>query len=88
MEIAIGGAPFPDTCSNSWLHTDDTGDNMKNLRLSDQRAGMVRDYLIDRGLDAGRLKAVGYGEDRPIVPNDSRDNRTRNRRVEFVIIKD
>lgn len=74
MRIAIGG------------HTDNTGDPAANLTLSQQRAAAVVKYLTDRGIDAGRLKAVGYGDTKPLAPNDSDANRAKNRRTEFTIL--
>jgi uncharacterized repeat protein (TIGR01451 family) len=66
-------------------HTDDRGNDAYNLDLSQRRAESVRRYLIAKGIDGGRLVAKGYGESRPIKPNDSNANRSANRRVEFKI---
>jgi outer membrane protein OmpA-like peptidoglycan-associated protein len=66
-------------------HTDDRGDDASNMDLSQRRAESVRKYLIDKGVPAERLKAVGYGESQPIVPNSNAKNRATNRRVVFVI---
>jgi outer membrane protein OmpA-like peptidoglycan-associated protein len=66
-------------------HTDNTGDRKKNLRLSQDRANAVRKYLVDRGIDAKRLEAVGRGPDRPIASNKTASGRDKNRRVEFLI---
>lgn len=68
-------------------HTDDRGSASHNLDLSARRAGAVRAYLIERGIDAGRLRAMGYGESHPIAPNDSEAARARNRRVEFLVLE-
>ncbi len=68
-------------------HTDNRGSKSFNMRLSQNRADSVRDYLISQGVDADRLIAKGYGPTRPLVPNFSRRNRRRNRRVEFRILK-
>ncbi len=68
-------------------HTDDAGDDVSNLRLSEGRAKAVKDYLVSRGIDAARLDAQGFGEAKPIVPNDSAANRARNRRVELRIFR-
>ncbi len=67
-------------------HTDSSGSDAFNQRLSQKRAEAVRDYLIARGVEATRLKAVGYGESQPIAPNDTEEGREKNRRVEFNII--
>lgn len=66
-------------------HTDDVGDDERNLVLSEERAQGVREYLILMGVDKTRLKAKGFGETRPKVENDSDSNRAKNRRTDFVI---
>lgn len=68
-------------------HTDDIGKEEYNLELSERRAKSVNDYLIGRGIRVDRLKFVGMGETVPLYPNDSDENRRRNRRVEFMLIK-
>ncbi len=67
-------------------HTDDVGDNRSNLILSEKRAQEVKKYLIGKNIDADRLQAKGYGEQRPKVPNSSSENRRINRRTECQII--
>jgi len=67
-------------------HTDSKGDDARNKRLSQRRAETVRAYLTGKGVAAERLLAKGFGEERPLVANDTRDNRSKNRRVEFEII--
>ena len=66
-------------------HTDDVGDDAKNMTLSDNRAKGVKEYLVSQGVKASRLKAKGYGETEPKVPNTSASNRAKNRRTDFVI---
>lgn len=66
-------------------HTDSDGKDEANLDLSDRRAKAVQRYLVDKGVAAERLQAVGYGETRPVKPNTSKTNKEANRRVEFVI---
>lgn len=66
-------------------HTDDKGSSTYNLELSKERATSVVAYLIEAGVPAERLKAVGYGETKPLVQNSSEENRAINRRVEFTI---
>ncbi|MBI5510350.1 MAG: OmpA family protein [Deltaproteobacteria bacterium] len=68
-------------------HTDDRGPEEDNLYLSQDRADAVRRYLIGRGVAKQRLEAVGYGETQPIDSNATAAGRTRNRRVEFVIVE-
>lgn len=69
-------------------HTDNVGSEETNRTLSQNRAEAVRDYLVRQGVDASRLDAVGYGQERPIAPNITRRGREANRRVEFVIVDD
>ena len=64
-------------------HTDSVGGSEANRDLSQRRAMAVRDALIQRGVDARRVNAVGYGEDFPIAGNDTPEGRARNRRVEL-----
>jgi len=66
-------------------HTDDIGDDKANLNLSKRRVESVKEELISLGINGERLSAVGYGESQPIVPNDSKINRERNRRVDFIL---
>ncbi len=66
-------------------HTDSVGSNRNNQRLSEGRAKAVRAYLIGQGIDPGRLISAGYGEDRPIEDNGTKEGRAINRRVEFLI---
>lgn len=65
-------------------HTDSRGNDDYNMRLSDARAGAVREYLVNKGIAANRMTSRGYGETRPIESNASRRGRAANRRVEFV----
>jgi outer membrane protein OmpA-like peptidoglycan-associated protein len=68
-------------------HTDDDGKASYNKKLSQKRADSVMKYLVEHGVDAARLQAVGHGEDIPMVPNDSDENKEKNRRVEFLILE-
>jgi outer membrane protein OmpA-like peptidoglycan-associated protein len=65
-------------------HTDNSGNADQNRVLSQQRAEAVRDYLTKKGVAAERLEAKGYGADRPVQSNDTKEGRTANRRVEFL----
>ena len=69
-------------------HTDDTGARDKNVELSRLRAESVRTWLVDHGADGTRITAVGYGPDKPKVPNKSAKARGINRRVEFNLVTD
>ena len=66
-------------------HTDSEGTPERNQRLSDRRAQAVVDFLIKRGVDQAQLQAIGYGETRPLAPNDTTENRAKNRRIEFTV---
>lgn len=65
-------------------HTDNKGNAGYNKKLSEQRSASVKQYLVSHGIDPNRLTSHGYGFDRPLVPNDSDQNRALNRRVQFV----
>jgi outer membrane protein OmpA-like peptidoglycan-associated protein len=69
-------------------HTDNVGDAAMNVRLSQDRAESVKKALVARGIPASRLEVRGYGESHPIAPNTAPAGRARNRRVEFVILKE
>ncbi|HAJ42986.1 MAG TPA: hypothetical protein DCM00_10065, partial [Alcanivorax sp.] len=64
-------------------HTDSKGSDEYNQALSERRAESVRDFLIDLGVDPGRLQARGYGDTRPVDSNATDEGRERNRRIEM-----
>ncbi len=68
-------------------HTDDIGSEDYNMELSERRAFSVKKYLVQSGIDKGRIEIEGLGENSPLVPNTNEENRKLNRRTEFVIIK-
>lgn len=74
LQIEIGG------------HTDNTGDEGSNMELSKNRARAVMDYLIDQGMPRAAVKAVGYGESRPVASNSTPEGKKKNRRVELAIL--
>jgi OmpA-OmpF porin, OOP family len=74
MRVEIGG------------HTDAQGSDSFNQKLSDRRAQAVKDYLVSRGIDAGRLESKGYGEVQPVDSNETAEGRELNRRVEMKIL--
>lgn len=67
-------------------HTDNSGDKKFNQTLSNNRAKAVYDYLIQNGISAAKLTYKGYGDSKPKVPNDTPENKAKNRRTEFKII--
>lgn len=67
-------------------HTDSDGDNASNMKLSEQRAEAVKGALeSDHGIPQGMIEAMGYGEERPTVNNDTPENKALNRRIEVII---
>jgi len=69
-------------------HTDNTGPEDFNLKLSQQRADAVRDALVSRGVGADRITTKGYGPKYPVVANDTAAGRQQNRRVEVVVLNE
>ncbi len=69
-------------------HTDNEGSPETNLKLSQSRANSVRNYLIEKGISANRIKAVGYGETQPVADNSTTQGKQKNRRTEVRIIKE
>lgn len=76
----------PDKAIRIEGHTDSTGPAAANLRLSERRAGAVRDALVALGVPADRIRAVGMGEDFPIASNETDQGRARNRRVDVIVL--
>jgi len=68
-------------------HTSSEGEPNYNRSLSYQRVKACKDYILMKGIDTGRIIAVGYGPDRPAAPNDTELNRAKNRRVEMRLVK-
>lgn len=75
VEIELGG------------HTSSEGDAAMNRSLSYRRVKSCKDYLVSKGIDPGRVLAVGYGPDRPVASNDTEAGRALNRRVEMRLTK-
>jgi outer membrane protein OmpA-like peptidoglycan-associated protein len=75
LEIEIGG------------HTDNTGSESYNIKLSTKRAKAVVDYLIEHEIEESRLEFKGYGSEVPVGDNDSEIGRTKNRRTELTVTK-
>jgi outer membrane protein OmpA-like peptidoglycan-associated protein len=68
-------------------HTDNRGDDAANMKLSQARAEAVKKYFTDKGVEASRLNAIGYGETKPVDPANNAAAWDKNRRVEFYIEK-
>jgi outer membrane protein OmpA-like peptidoglycan-associated protein len=68
-------------------HTDGRGDPKANLALSEERVAAVKAYLVAKGVSEKRIVGKGFGGARPMVSNDTEENRQLNRRVEFKITK-
>ena len=66
-------------------HTDNVGSEAYNLKLSQERAGVVRQALIAKGIAESRLTAKGYGSTKPVQPNDTEEHRSMNRRTEMIV---
>ena len=86
QEVAEAMKRYPDMQLEIRGHTDDQGSDDYNQKLSERRAKAVAEALIDMGVSRLRLAVKGFGESRPLVPNDSDENRRKNRRTEFVIL--
>ena len=66
-------------------HTDSRGSDSTNKELSLKRAQSVREHLVSKGIEAGKIEAVGLGESRAVASNDSPEGRANNRRVELIV---
>jgi len=67
-------------------HTDNQGDDVDNLLLSQKRTESVKNYLITKGISPERMSAIGYGETKPVADNSTRRGRSFNRRVDFKLV--
>jgi len=65
-------------------HTDATGGSEHNQKLSEARALSIARWLVHQGVDCTRVLPVGFGETKPVAPNDTPEDRAKNRRMEFV----
>jgi outer membrane protein OmpA-like peptidoglycan-associated protein len=76
LAIAVGG------------YTDNVGNDAMNQQLSENRAGAVRDYLVQQGVTNTAVTAIGYGNSEPVASNGDAGGRQQNRRVELVVSGD
>jgi peptidoglycan-associated lipoprotein len=67
-------------------HCDERGSDEYNLALGNRRATMVKQYLVNHGIDASRIETQSWGEERPIAQGASEDAWSQNRRAEFEVI--
>ncbi len=67
-------------------YTDNVGDEAANQKLSEARANAVRSFLVGKGINSSRIKAIGYGETRPIADNETPEGRQKNRRTQVRIL--
>ncbi|HUL44964.1 MAG TPA: OmpA family protein [Bacteroidota bacterium] len=77
----------PDMMVEIQGHTDNVGKHAANVKLSQKRADAVKAYLVDKGIAATRITTKGFGPDKPIAPNTTKDGRQKNRRIEFLRTK-
>jgi len=85
-EVAETIKAYPDAKVEISGYTDITGPDAFNMKLSQERADAVRNYLISKGVPASQLTAKGYGEAHPIASNATLDGRRMNRRIEFHLL--
>ena len=78
---------YPDILVEISGHCDSDGSNKHNQTLSEGRAASVKAWLVGKGIDASRISTVGYGEDRPIADNKTKEGKQKNRRIEFTRTK-
>ena len=84
-ELADNFERYPDNLITVEGHTDSTGTNSYNQKLSERRAANVADFLIENGVAANKVTVYGFGEERPKSTNDTAEGRQLNRRVEIHI---
>ncbi|MCS6991585.1 MAG: OmpA family protein [Chitinophagales bacterium] len=78
---------YPHTKWSIEGHTDNVGDDARNMDLSTRRAAAVKNYFISKGISADRLQSAGFGETRPIADNKTAEGRAQNRRTEIKLIE-
>jgi len=74
-----------DKSANLAGYTDNVGTDAYNQRLSERRVNSVREYIVGKGVDSGRVAGQGFGESKPIADNKTAEGRAKNRRVEIKV---
>jgi outer membrane protein OmpA-like peptidoglycan-associated protein len=69
-------------------HTDNVGSEESNLKLSQDRADAVKNYLVNKGISNDRITSIGYGQSMPIDYNSSEEGKAKNRRTSLKVIKE
>jgi outer membrane protein OmpA-like peptidoglycan-associated protein len=83
VAVALNTPELSAQCFQLAGHTCDLGEEGHNLELSERRAQSVKRYLVDHGVAENRLITTGYGEMSPLVPNETEEQRRKNRRVDL-----
>ncbi|MCF6288746.1 MAG: OmpA family protein [Proteobacteria bacterium] len=78
---------YPDNQVSIEGHTDSSGSNQLNLKLSQKRADAVKNLLVQYGIDANRIETIGRGEELPVADNTTSAGKAKNRRVEIIILQ-
>ena len=78
---------FPNMAIQLEGHTDSTDDPEANKKLSVDRAEAVKALMVSGGIDGDRISTVGWGEEKPIAPNDTEEGRAKNRRTELIVTR-
>jgi outer membrane protein OmpA-like peptidoglycan-associated protein len=85
-QIADNLNHYPNSLIDVYGHTDSVGSDSYNQTLSENRARVVADYLVSRGVNPQRIRSTGFGKTQPIASNDTPEGRAANRRVELKIV--
>ncbi len=87
LDIAVGlMKEYPEIKIEVSGHTDNVGEAAANKKLSLERAEAVKTYLVEQGIQAGRVSAVGYGDEKPVADNAKPAGKAKNRRIEFKLL--
>ena len=84
--VAASLNKFPNSLIDVYGHTDSTGSDAYNQTLSENRARVVADYLVSKGVNQARIRSTGFGKTQPVATNDTPEGRAANRRVEIKIV--